>query len=345
MLDSRKKNILGIIVEEYIAAASPVGSESIAHRYKLGISPATVRNEMADLEEEGYIFQPYHSAGRIPSDKGYRCYVEFSMKDIELPLDKQVEIRRQFYQIEKELEEKWLQLAAAILSQITKIPAIITFPKSSEPRFRHLELISLQEFLAFLILISEEIRLRRQLLTFDRVVSQEELDLITNKFNTVYAGLSSAEISAKRTDLSPLEEQIADIVLRMMKTEEEQEYEEPLVEGLRRIFEQPEFAIRNKASDISNIIEILEEKRLLKSILPQFNLGEEGIKIIIGEENQSKTLQNCSVVISRYGIPYKISGVIGVIGPTRMHYKRAISATNLLSSVLGELITERYIND
>ncbi len=342
MLDLRKENILKIVIEEYIDTVAPVGSETIAHKYNLGVGAATIRNEMAELEEEGYILQPYHSAGRVPSDWGYRYYVESLIEDAELPLTEQERIRRQLYQIEREFEEEWVRLAATILSKIMGMPAIATLPKSSEPRFKHLELISMQELLALLILIIEEIRLRRQLLTFDKPVSQEELDVIVRKFNAIYIGLNRTEISAKRADLSPIEEQIADAVIKMMGVEEEQEYEDPFVEGLRRIFDQPEFTAKRKTPDISDIIEIFEEKKLLKSILSQFNLGEEGMRVVIGEENQNKALQSCSVIISRYGIPHKASGVIGVIGPTRMHYKYAISAANLLSQVLSERMAEMY---
>jgi heat-inducible transcriptional repressor len=204
MLTKREERILKVIVGEYVSTAMPVGSESIAHKHELGVSPATIRNDMACLEEEGYITHPHTSAGRIPSDKGYRYYVESLMEEMELPPPEQRTIRHLFHQVETDMEE-WVQLAAAILSRVARNLALVTFPKASLSRLRHMELVTIQEFLALLIVVLKEAKLKKQILPLDQATSQEGLSMIANKLNAAFEGMTSWQIAAKRLELSPLE--------------------------------------------------------------------------------------------------------------------------------------------
>lgn len=337
MLTQRKEDILRIIIGEHVATAMPVASENIARKHLLGVSAATIRNEMVGLEEEGYINQPYHSAGRIPSDKGYRYYIESLMEDAELPLAEQHLIRHQFHQVENDIEE-WIRLAATALSHMVQNVAIVTWPKPIQSCFRHLELISLQEFLALLILVLKEAKLKQQMLTLIEAASQVELSAIANKLNAAYLGLTAPEIWGKGLKLSPLEEQVTTTTLGIMQAEDRQEYEEPYVEGLRRIFSQPEFSTPEK---IRGIMEVLEEKNFLKTIISQALIGE-GICVVVGRENREDAMRHCSVIVSRYGISGQLSGAIGVVGPTRMQYERAIPAVRCLTSIMNELLAELY---
>jgi len=336
MITRRRDRILSIIIGEYVSKGVPVSSDVVA-RKGLGVSSATIRNEMIELEEEGYLVQPHTSAGRIPTDKGYRHYIESLMSYARLSREEQFLIRHQFHQVERAVEE-WTRLAAAILSGIVHNVALVTRPKPVEARLKHLELVSLQELLVLLVLVLREAKLRQQMLTLEETVSQEELNASSRKLTSAYAGLTASEIAAKDLKLSPLEEQVIKTVGQLMKDEEGEEYEEPYIDGLRHMLRQPEFASSDK---IAAIMEVLEQKSLLKSFLPRVLTGE-GVRVVIGRENKENVMRDCSVILTRYGIPGEVGGAIGVMGPTRMEYQRAIPTVSFLSTVMSELVSELY---
>ncbi|HEX76133.1 MAG TPA: heat-inducible transcription repressor HrcA [Dehalococcoidia bacterium] len=333
-LIARREAILKIIVGEYIATAVPVASETIFRSYRLGVSPATIRNDMAYLEEEGYITRPYTSAGSVPLDKGYRYYVESLAGDIKLSVDEQHHIRNLFYEVEEEFE-RWLKLGAVLVSRIVRNAALVTFPKASQCRFKHLELVSVHEFLTLLVLVLSEAILKRQLLSFDEPVTQEQLTGLASKLNVIYSGLTGSEISARKLELSAEEERVTEAVVDIMAAEDEMEYDEPYLEGLRLMLGQPEFVEKDR---MLGIMELMEAKDWLRPVLFQRS-GGEGVQVVIGEENQDEALRDLSLVFSRYGIPHKVGGTIVVIGPTRMDYRRAISAVGCVSEVLSDLVS------
>ena len=330
---SRRETVLSIIVSEYIATALPVASETIFRNYRLGVSPATIRNDMAYLEEEGYIARPHTSAGSVPLDKGYRHYVELLANEAELPLEEQYRIRRLFREVEEEFE-KWLKLAATIAARLVRNAALVTFPKPRQCRFKRLELVALQEFVALMVLVLSEAILKRQPLSFEEPMTQESLTFMANKFNAAYSGLTSSEILAKKLKLTSEEEQVTEAVIDIMAAEDELEYEQPHLEGLRLMLGQPEFAQKDK---MLSIMELMETKEWLSSALAQRS-SQVGVQVVIGEENRDETLHDLSLVFSSYGIPGQVGGTIGVIGPTRMDYRRAISIVDYMSEVLSGLV-------
>ena len=336
MLSPRTEKVLKSIVGQYIVRATSVPSQSIINDYELKVSPATIRNEMAYLEQEGYITRCHPSAGSIPSDKGYRYYVE-SLSDIELPLTEQRLIRHLFHQVEKELEE-WLRLTAKLLAQLVQNMAIVTTPKPANCQFKHLELIALQDSLALIVLILHGAKVKQQLITFDQVMPQPKLVVIANKLNAAYSGLTSSQILAKGIKLSSIEQQLTDCLLKMMQAKDEQEHEEPYFDGLHFMLNQPEFAHNQR---MLPLMELVDHRNLLRIIAPQGVISH-GVQVVIGKENKAEVIQDYSVVISQYGLAKKAAGTIGVIGPTRMPYARAISTVSYLSSVLSELIAELY---
>jgi len=336
MLSSRAETILKSIVGQYITRATPVPSQSIINDYELKVSPATIRNEMAHLAQEGYITRYHPSAGSVPSDKGYRYYVE-SLSDIDLPLTEQRLIRHLFHQVEKKLEE-WLRLGATLLAQLVQNMAIVTMPKPAHCWFKHLELIALQDLLALIVLVLRGAKIKEQLITFDRVMPQPKLTAIASKLNAAYSDLTRAQILAKDIRLSPTEQQLTDCLLNIMRTEDEQEHEEPYLDGLHFMLNQPEFA-RNER--IQPLMELVDHRNLLRIIAPQGS-SNKGVQVIIGKENKAEAIQDYSVVISQYGLLKEAIGTIGIIGPTRMPYARAISTVSYLSSVLTRLVAELY---
>ncbi len=336
MLLPRTETILKSIVGQYIIKATPVPSQNITHDYELGISAATIRNEMAYLEHEGYIIRSHPSAGSIPSDKGYRRYVE-SLGDIKLPLAEQRLVSHLFHQVEKELDE-WLNLAATLIAQMVQNVAVITMPRPAACQFKHLELVSLQDSLALVILVLSGAKVRQQLITFDQIISQPKLRAIADKLSAAYSGLTGSQILAKDTRLSSTEQQTTDCLVKVMETEDDQAHEEQYLDGLHFMLNQPEFTHNQR---MLSLMELVEQRSLLKSIVPP-ELTSGMVQVIIGKENKTEAIHDYSVVLSQYGLPKEAVGTIGVIGPTRMPYARTIATVGYLSSVLSGLEAKLY---
>ncbi|MFC2045478.1 heat-inducible transcriptional repressor HrcA [Chloroflexota bacterium] len=339
MLSTRSEAILRSIIEQYIDQATPISSQSIFSKRRLGVSPATIRNEIALLEDEGYVSRPHTSAGSVPTDRGYRQYVSL-LHNIELPPAEQRLIRHLFHQIERELEE-WLRLAATLVAQLVQNMAVVSIPKTASCRFKYLEMVALQDVLALVVLVLRGARVKQQLITFDQPISQAELTTIGNKLNTVYTDLSGDEILSKEIDCTPVEQQIIDCITKMMQTEDNQEYEEPRLNGLHFMLSQPEFANSQRTP---SLLELIDQGSLLNIIAPK-GLSTDEVQVVIGKENKAEVIQDYSIVISRYGLSNEAAGAIGVIGPTRMPYARAISTVNYLSRVLSGLSSELYGED
>ncbi len=329
----RRKTILKIIVGEYISSAMPVASETILRNYNLGVSSATIRNDMAYLEEEGYITRPHTSAGSVPLDRGYRYYVESISNYIDLSPEEQHHIRDLFREVEEEMD-RWLKLAALLIARLVGNAALVTSPKARECRFKHLELISLHEFLAMLILVVSETILKKQLLSFGEPVTQEQLTSVANKLNESYSGLTSAIISSKKLASTTEEQRVTEAVIDIMAAEDEAEYTEPYFEGLRLMLGQPEFVEKDR---MLNIMELMEARDWLKPVLSRQSQSE-GIQIVIGQESHEDSLKDLSLVLSRYGIPHRVGGTIGVMGPTRLDYRRAIPTVSYMSEILSYLV-------
>jgi len=314
----------------------PVASQIIADKTDLGVSPATIRSEMANLEKEGYLIRPHTSAGCIPSDKGYRHYVE-SMENITLPREEQYLISHTFHQVEKEVEA-WVSLTATLLARLTQNVAVVSLPKSTDCKLKHLELIAVQDTRALAVVVLEGAVVKQNLITFDEPVTQPSLATISNKLNSAYAGLTSRQITESKIELAPLEKKATEYLVEIMHAEDSKEYQEPYLEGWHFMLEQPEFA----HSDLMhNLMELVERRGLLKVIMPA-RLSQPGVHVIIGKENQYEAIQNCSVVICRYGLPMEASGTIAVVGPTRMPYSHTIPTVYYLSSVLSQLVGGLY---
>ncbi len=339
MLSTRTETILKNIVGQYIAKARPVASQNLINDYELKVSSATIRNEMALLEKEGFIKRGHCSSGAVPSDKGYRHYVG-TLGETKLPLTEQRMIRHLFHQVEKDLEE-WLKLTARLIAQLAQNMAIATTPKSKHCRFKSLELLPMQEVSALLVLILEGAKVKQQLVTMEQPISQGELIRITNHLNTTYSGLGLADIAAKEDPLSPAETRITETVTGIMKAEDEREGEDLYFTGLHFMLNQPEFAQNQRALPL---MELVDHDALSKIIAPRGLKGYE-VRVTIGEENKTQAVKDYSIVISRYGLPSEAGGVIGIIGPTRMPYARTISSVSYISSLLSELVKELYDED
>ena len=334
-LRERRETVLRVIIEDYITRAVPVASKIIVDKHGLKVSSATIRNDTAYLEREGYVVHPHHSAGSVPTDKAYRYYVELIGEEIELPYVEQYLILSICQEAKEELEQ-WLKTVAALLARFVHNLAVITSPKATHCRLKHLDLVALQDFMALLVVVLYEAKIRRQVLSFSRKVSQDELTKLANKLTSIYAGMTSSEILAKKEGFSSEERQISERLAEMVAAEDKLQYGEPYLEGLRLLLSQPEFT---NSPRILKLLEVLEGEDWLRNIFCQeFSKGE--IKIVIGEENPEPALQDLSLITSRYGAPGGASGIVGVIGPKRMDYAKAISSLNCLSTLLSHSVAE-----
>ncbi|MFU8796558.1 MAG: heat-inducible transcriptional repressor HrcA [Dehalococcoidia bacterium] len=331
----RRETVLRVIVEDYITGATPVASRAIVERYGLNVSPATIRNDTAFLEREGYIVHPHHSAGSVPTDKAYRYYVQLIGEDVALPpVDEYLT-----YYILRETKaglEQWLKTVASLLAGLLRNMVVITSPKPVQCRLKHLDLVVLQDFMALLIVVLCEARIRRQVLSFNRRISQDELTMLASKLTSTYAGMTSGEILESQEEISPEERQISQRVAEVISAEDKLEYGEPHLEGLRLLLSQPEFT---NSPSMLRILEALEGQDWLKNIYSrEFIKGE--VRVVIGDENPEPALQDLSLVASQYGQPNRASGIVGVVGPKRMDYARTISSLSCLSALLSDRATE-----
>ena len=335
MLTARQEAILNLIVHEYTVTVAPIASETIARSPDLGVSPATIRKEVAELEEAGYITRPHTSAGSVPLDKAYRFYVESLVAAEPDHIHPRVRksIRKQLTEAERDTDE-WASVAAVSLARLVGNMAIATFPKARESRVRHLELIQLQEFLAMVIVVVEQARLRRHLIRLKEPLELKELEASTSKVKGQLLGLTRREIESKSMPLTPFEEELVDAAVLILREEDQAMYRDHYIDGLRNLLNQPEFAEKDR---VRAIVEGVEDGSLVQAVLEGTPDGGV-VRVIIGQENRGDLLWPLSVVICQYGIPDEAVGAVGAVGPTRMEYSKTISGVQFISSVMSELV-------
>jgi heat-inducible transcriptional repressor len=305
--------------------------------YGLGVSSATIRNEMAYLEELGYMAQPHTSAGRVPTEKGYRYFVERLMRESQLGMEEQRTIRHQFHQVGVDLEQ-WMRLAASVLARTAQSAAVVTSLRMEQSRLRHLELISIQETMALLIVVLEGGIVRQQMLALDDPLDQDVLTQAANRLNDLCAGASANRIALLRPQLGAAEQMVLDVVVHIMKRVDDQTDLHLYRDGLVHILHQPEFAMPESAR---NVVHLLEDRTLLENLLTEM-LEVGGVQVVIGGEGRWNELKECSLVVSPYGVSGEARGALGVMGPMRMPYSRAISTVRYVAGLLSDLFREVY---
>lgn len=328
--------ILKIIVGEYISSGVAVSSDAICRGYSLRASPATIRHEMAYLAEEGFITRPHTSAGGIPSDKGYRYYVEDLLDEAQISAEERTAIKRRFKQARQEPDE-WARLAVSVLTQKLQNIALATPLRATLCHFRHLDIVSLEGLMILVVLVLREGKTKQRFLTLDQTVSQDTLSAAAARLSEAYRGRTGTEIRSLSLALSPIEDTVTETILRMMQAEDAQQHEQYYLDGWRYLMAQSSMI---RASRMLNLVEALERRSMLASILANIE-SEPGVRITIGNENEDEALRECSVIISNYGTG-EHRGAIGVIGPTRMPYGRVIPVVDYVSSLMSELVSQTY---
>lgn len=339
MLSERAAAVLNVLVGEYLHSATPVASDDIARGLDNKISPATVRNTMSRLTEDGFISRPHVSSGGVPSDLGYRYYVESLPEPPRLPAKLRESVDRDLAETEPDIGA-WGQRCAVILSGLTENLAIVTAPRAESPRLKRLQLVFLQESTALLVLVLEEARLLRRLMAFSKKVDQVELDLAASRLNDSLGGLNRSQMQSNRLDLNPLEEQVKEGSVSLMREAETANAQEQYTDGLRLLLSQPEFSGGELAREL---VELVEQRVLLERVINATRLlndrpGTEDPAVYIGSENRDEFMNPFGVILCQYGNPHGVSGTICVIGPKRMEYVAAIGGVRHLSAFMSQMV-------
>ncbi len=338
-MEERKKKVLEAIIRDYIATAEPVGSRTISRKYNLGVSPATVRNEMADLEEMGLIEQPHTSAGRIPSQIGYRYYVDYLMEKQSVTNEVKKYIRTNLaHQIRAQKKLVWG--AVKLLSQITNYAALLIVPAYSQNVLSHIQLLPLADNRLVLILVLDNGHVEHQVLEIQKALSQKEIAELSDMLRQALCGLTVDQW--KQMNIQALSSQWhsrIDLLREIMDSIEDAltvEYEQKLyLSGALNIMNQPEF---KNVEKVKGVLSLLEEQQIMEDLMLKSGEGPRNISIRIGTENPYEDLSACSLVTATYQLNGKVIGTVGVLGPTRMEYSKTVGLLEYMSDLLTEAL-------
>jgi heat-inducible transcriptional repressor len=342
-LDLRAQAILRAVIEEYVTTATPVGSQALVERYGLGVSSATVRNILAELESAGLLSHPHTSAGRVPTDQGYRFFVESIVDQVPLPPVEQLMIRHQFGQVEF-ASEHWFRLAATTLASVTRSAGLATPAKPSAAHIRRIDLVGINERMASLILVLQEGSIKQVLVSLDQPIDQESLDQVAGMLNERLVGLTATRAQGRLSSFRPddpveaLAGRIGERLVRTLREYDATLIEEVFSDGLLNVMAAPEFAQSDKLRRVFSAL----ENRIYLGELVGAVAGTDRVQVFIGAENASIEMRDVSLVLAPYGRPGRAVGVVGVLGPTRMSYPQAIGTVRFVSGLMNELVDHLY---
>lgn len=339
-LSERQKLILALVIRDYIETAQAVGSKRLLERYQLDISSATVRNEMGILTDVGFLRQPHTSAGRVPTEEGYRYFVRQLMGHTELPNDIKQTISHQFYQAGHDID-RWMRLAASILAHQAQAASLVTAPQADQSRFKHIELISTHGRQVLMVLVLSGGDVLQQMLSLAEPVNQEHLSAAAKHINELFQGHGPEIISSYSGQLDALEQDVVKLIIEELEHGRTVLGGEVYRDGLTHVLAEPEFA---EADVARKALRILEERSLLEDLLTRTVLttGVGGVQVLIGGEGTWEELRDCSMVLARYGAPGLATGALGVLGPIRMAYGRTISTVRFVAGLLSNLVVELH---
>lgn len=341
-LDKRKQRILQAIIQEHIISASPIGSRTLAKKYSLDVSPATIRNEMADLEDLGYLEQPHTSAGRIPSDKGYRYYVDELIRREKQDVSGIIKNIEDLYQDLQNVQDI-ISGMAKMLSNITHYTALVSEPKTQVSRLKKVEIMQLENNSLLVVLVTDTGMVNNKIIKLQQSLSARKISYLNSFLSDKLENKLLSELDLNY--LNSLEKELLaklDLSVDLFKqfyNELEGAFEPDGVKvylgGTSYILEQPEF---NDLERLKKMLKLLDQEEMLKKIIN--SISNQDLEIKIGQENELEDIKNCSLVVATYYISNRAVGKIGVIGPTRMEYPRVISSVDVISDILGNLISK-----
>lgn len=338
-LSERQETILALIIHEYIDSAQPVGSERLVQSFDLGVSSATVRNDMSRLTEQGLLRQPHTSAGRIPTEEGYRYFVSRLVGETELPPTEKRLISHQFYQARSELGE-WLKLAASVLATQSTMASLVTSPHPDRAVFRHVELISTRADQVLLVLVLEGGDVRQEVLSLAEAVGQDELSALAQRLGTAFLGRTAEGIRSEIKNFDTLGREVAGIIAENMSRSDAMAAGDIYRDGLTNVVMQPEFS---NSDNLRHALSLLEERTFLEDIISgALSPSVGGVQVVIGGEDEWQDLRDCSMVLARYGAPGFATGALAVLGPTRMPYQRTISAVRYVADLMSDMLDRAF---
>ncbi len=340
MLDERKRKILQAIVEDYVASAEPIGSRSLSKSHALGISAATIRNEMSDLEELGYLDQPHTSAGRIPSGKGYRFYVDQLLPRKQITSQEISFIEKWYEERVGRIEEAFSETARLVSAMTGNLAVVLN---QTRPTFRYLQFLPFDDANAILVLVADNGIVENQMMNIPPGLSYFDLERLGKALNHRYSGQSFQTISnqvAEEIAHSIVNDPILlqQAMLEFQKVMSKEQGRKVYLGGASQLVDQPEF--RENMGRIRSLLGLLEEEREIFEIFTQET--RPGLSVTIGQENQASSIQDCSVVQGTYQLGDQIIGRIAIIGPTRMEYQRAVSVMEYMQVHMEEMM-KRYL--
>lgn len=335
MLDERKQRILRAIVDDYISTAEPIGSRTIAKKYSLGISPATIRNEMADLETMGYIKHLHTSSGRIPSSKGYRFYVDDLLTPEEMSED-EIALINHWYATKVQSVKEIFKETARIISELTRNVSLVLAPQLIQTNFNSLRFLPLNEHQVVAIIMTDSGFINNKVLNIPRGLSFEDFQNIATVFNSYLAGKRLSDISMSslhklrgETVNTTVFHSIINIIEEALA---EDKQERLYMGGARRLVEQPEFHSIDK---VKSLLSMLEEDQLLCDILKQ--RSSQNMAVTIGQENKYKDIKDCSIISATYHLDGRPVATLAVLGPTRMDYGRTMALLSFMNDNLANV--------
>ena len=337
-LNERFRRVLEFVVTDYISTAEPVGSRTICKRYGIQLSPATVRNVMADLEDLGFLWQPHTSAGRIPTDKAFRFYVDKILNVRSLSQSEREKIRRKYRTSRYDISEL-LRETSRVLSGLSHYTGVVLAPMMASTIFKHIQFIRLTTDQILAVFVTSGGTLQNKIVHMDDDLSQDELDKMSRYLNEMLKGLTLAQVREKilgemkreKVAFDRLMEQALKLGHRTFSSQEEKEL---YINGQTNILDEPEFANIEK---MKNLFRAFEEKSLLITLLDQCLAGE-GLQITIGSESECSEMEGCSLVSSTYGSVDQTLGILGILGPRRMNYSRVIPLVEFTAQLLTEFL-------
>ena len=337
MLNERKKKILQIIIEDYISSAEPVGSRTITRKYDLGLSPATIRNEMSDLELLGYLEQPHTSAGRIPSAQAYRFYVDALIEPGTLT-DNDMALIDGWYNERRRNIDDIFQSTAKILSRMTQNVSMVLTNQQTIANFCYLKFLPLDSQHAILCIVADDGSIDTNVVDIPLGMSSEEMDYLAGKMSKLLENHNLSDISVEilqnvHTDVVEDKLIFSSLLQAVRKMTGRRQEQKVFLGGTKQLLNQPEF---RDVERVRNLLGILEEEKVLKDLLQG---GEDsGLKVTIGSENKFTGIQDCSMVQATYRLNGQIVGTMAVLGPTRMEYGKVISVMDYLHKYLKTIL-------
>lgn len=337
-LTERQERLLAMVVHNYVETGKPAGSKALVEDFGLDISSATVRNDLATLGELGYVTQLHTSAGRIPTERGYRYFVQKLLGEFHLPLHERQMIRHQFHQARLDMDQ-WIRLSAAILARTSRSASFVTAPIARANKLKHLQLIATQGRLVLMVVVLYGGEVKQQMLTLAEPLAQSRLSAAADRLNALFMDADYEELSNRMSShqLDTLEKEISRLLLDILNRADNRPISDVYRDGLVNILDD---------EGTRHAVRLLEERTLLGTVLAETQAqGGDGVQVVIGGDGRWEELRDCTMILSRYGVTDSFYGTVAVVGPTRMPYDRNVAAVRYVADLLSGFVYEYYLQE